>query len=164
MHTAATLWARLPAGGWQVGFWTDASGRTLIDIADPSGALAYRLASARRAAPSIDAGWTGCGSSPDGDAQNWALAIGHAPAGQSHIVSFTRHTPAAPHDRVTLPPHASSGLWTVHNGLWVAAATGCYTHVQLTTQSTTRLHPLHQAMNQPANRPLWRAEKTQKES
>jgi hypothetical protein len=143
MRTGPTLWTRLPVGGWQVGFWTDTDGRTLIDVADPSGALAYRVASARRAAPSIDAGWAGCTADLDGHSQCWALAIGHAPAGPGHVVSFACRTPAAPRDRMTLPPQALSGLWIVHNGLWAAAATGCYTHIRLTAQSTTRLHPLH---------------------
>src|ERR1700753_1835488 len=87
-----TLWARLPAGGWQVGFWADARGRRLVDVADSLGSLAYRLASARRAAPSVDAGWSGSVLSPDGDDQGWALAIGHAPAGLGHVVSFVRMT------------------------------------------------------------------------
>jgi hypothetical protein len=55
-----TLWARLPAGGWQVGFWVDRNGRTLVDVADSLGSLAYRLASARRAVPSVEEGWAGC--------------------------------------------------------------------------------------------------------
>ncbi|MGH3249680.1 MAG: hypothetical protein ACRDOI_26225 [Trebonia sp.] len=70
------LWARLPAGGWQVGFWVDDGGRTLVDVADPRGTLAYRVAGARRAAPSIDAGWAGHAPGPDGDSLCWALAIG----------------------------------------------------------------------------------------
>jgi hypothetical protein len=45
------LWARLPAGGWQVGFWVDADGRTLVDVADSCGSLAYHLAIRNPAAP-----------------------------------------------------------------------------------------------------------------
>jgi hypothetical protein len=142
MRTRAALWTRLPFGGWQVGFWADADGRTLIDVADHEGALAYRLASARRAAPSIDAGWAGCARGPDGGSECWALAMGHAPAGRGHVVSFTHRTPAAGPDPMTLPPEALCGFWVTHNGLWAAAATGCYTHARLTAQSALWLHPL----------------------
>ena len=145
MMTAApvpTLWARLPAGGWQVGFWVDNHGRRLVDVADSLGSLAYRLASARRAAPSVDAGWSGSVLSPDGDDQGWALAVGHAPTGLGHVVSFVRMTSETGRDQVTLPPGAMSGFWLAHDGVWVAAATGSYTHVRLTTQSASLFHPL----------------------
>ena len=137
-----TLWARLPAGGWQVGFWVDAHGRKQVDVADSLGSLAYRLASARRAAPSVDAGWTGSTPTSDGEGQGWALAVGHAPTGLGHVVSFVRITSEAGRDRVTLPPGALSGFWLADGGLWVAAAAGSYTHVRLTTQSTSLFHPL----------------------
>jgi hypothetical protein len=136
------LWARLPAGGWQVGFWVDADGRTLVDVADSCGALAYRLASARRAAPSIDAAWAGCALGPAGDGQCWALAMGHAPTGLSHVVSFVRLARGAGRDHMMLPPEALSGFWVADDGLWVAAAIGSYTHVRLTAQSVVLLYPL----------------------
>ena len=142
MRTRPALWTQLPFGGWQVGFWADADGRTLIDVADPEGALAYRLASARRAAPSIDAGWAGCAHDPEGGSQCWALAMGRAPAGRGHVVSFIHRNRAAGRDRMTLPPEALCGFWVTHNGLWAAAATGCYTHARLTAQSAIWLHPL----------------------
>ena len=143
MRPGPALWTRLPAGGWQIGFWADATGRTLIDIAEPSGALAYRLASARRAAPSIDAGWAGYAPDPRDASQCWALAIGHAPAQQcEHVVSFDQ-APTRPGDQIRLPPQAPSGLWIVHNGLWAAAAIGYHTHVRLATESTQWLQPLH---------------------
>jgi hypothetical protein len=142
-RTGPALWTRLPAGGWQVRFWTDTDGRTLIDVADSEGTLAGRLASTRPAAPSIDAGWARCAHEPSQDSQCWALAIGHAPPGPRHVMSFATRTPTASHGRMTLPPQAPSGLWVVHNGLWAAAATGCYTHARLTAQSTARLYPLH---------------------
>ena len=141
MRTVPALWTRLPVGGWQVGFWADADGRAMIDVADPEGTLAYRLASARRAVPSIGAGWAGCAHGPDGG-RCWALAVGHAPAGRGHVVSFAHRTRAAPGYRVTLPPEALCGFWVTHNGLWAAAATGCYTHARLTAQSAIWLHPL----------------------
>ena len=137
-----TLWARLPLGGWQVGFWVDPGGRTLVDVADSLGSLAYRLASARRAAPSVDAGWAGCALGPDGDGRCWALAIGRTPTRLGHVVSFLRMTREAGRDQVTMPPGASSGFWVADDGLWVAATTGSYTHVRLTAQSSIVLHPL----------------------
>jgi hypothetical protein len=137
-----TLWARLPAGGWQVGFWVDAHGRKQLDVADSLGSLAYRLAGTRRAAPSVDAGWSRSVRSPDRDDQDWALAVGHAPAGLGHVVSFVRMTCETGRDRVTLPPGALSGFWLADDGLWVAAAAGTYTHVRLTTHSATLFRPL----------------------
>ena len=136
------LWARLPTGGWQVGFWVDADGRTLVDVADSWGSLAYRLASARRAAPSVDAAWAGRALGQAGDSQCWALAMGHAPTGFSHVVSFVRLACGAGRDRMMLPPEALSGFWVADDGLWVAAAIGSYTHVRLTAQSAVMLYPL----------------------
>ena len=136
------LWTRLPAGGWQVGFWVDADGRTLIDVADSWGSLAYRLASARRAAPSVGAAWAGRALGPEGDNQCWALAVGHAPTGLGHVVSFACQPRAAGRDRVTLPPGTRLGFWVADDGLWAAAAVGSYTHVRLTAQSANLLHPL----------------------
>jgi hypothetical protein len=140
-RTGPALWTRLPSSGWQVRFWADTDGRTLLDVADPDGTLACRLASARQAGPSIDADWTRCAPGAAEDSQCWALAVGRAPAGLSNV-SFARRTSTALRDRMTLPPQAPSGLWVVHNGLWAAAATGCYTHVRLTAQSITLLQPL----------------------
>jgi len=152
-RTGAAFWTRLPVGGWQLRFWTDADQSTLIDVVDPQGALACRLSSASQASPSITAGWTWCVPGPDEDRQCWGLAVGHAPVGAGHVVSFARRTPTATRGRMTLPPHAPSGFWVVHNGLWAAAATGCYTHARLTTQFTTRLHPLHPVTEKPASPP-----------
>jgi hypothetical protein len=150
MHTGPTLWARLPAGGWQVGCWVDADGRTLVDVADPWGALAYRMAGARRAVPSIDAGWAGSAPDPQGYAQRWALAIGHAPAGHGHVVSFIQSADEACLGQLTLPPEALSGFWMSDSGVWVAAAVGSYTHVRLIAQAATLLHPLHQVAGVPS--------------
>ena len=41
-----------------------------------------------------------------------------------------------------LPPQTADGLWLALDGLWVAAATGHYTHVQLTARSVTHLRRL----------------------
>jgi len=87
-----TLWTRLPVGGWQVGFLVDETGRTLVDVADPTGMLARRLAGNLRASLSIEAGWSGTGFGSDGRVHHWALAIGRLPTGLSH----TSPTPA-PH-------------------------------------------------------------------
>ena len=133
-----TLWVRLPTGGWQVGFWIDADGRTLIDVADSHGTLAYRVAGARRAAPSIDAGWVGCTRGPHGSSQPWALAIGHVPVGLAHEVSFDALVQKEWHDQGT-----PAGLRLADNGLWVAATIGKYTHVRLTARSTVLRYPLH---------------------
>jgi hypothetical protein len=141
--TEPTLWARLPAGGWQVGFWVDADGRTLVDVADSRGSLAYRLAGARRAAPSVDAAWAGRALNPDGEIRCWALAVGHAPAGAGHVVSFACPAREGGRNRATVPPGTLSGFWVADNGLWAAAAIGSFTHVRLTAQSATLLHPLH---------------------
>src|ERR1700689_135557 len=83
MRTVPALWTRLPVGGWQVGFWADADGRAMIDVADPEGTLAYRLASARRAVPSIGGGWAGWASGPGGG-RGWGLAVGPAPPRAGH--------------------------------------------------------------------------------
>jgi hypothetical protein len=44
---------------------------------------------------------------------------------------------------MTLPPEAPTGFWLVHDGLWAAAAVGCYTHVRLTARSAVIVHPLY---------------------
>jgi hypothetical protein len=51
---------------------------------------------------------------------------------------------------MTLPLETRCGLWATHNGLWAAAATGCYTHARLTAQSATWLHPLRLVPQWPA--------------
>jgi hypothetical protein len=137
-----TLWARLPTGGWQVGFWVDVDGRTLVDVADPWGTLAYRVAGARRAAPSIDAGWAGCVVGPDGGSQCWALAIGHAPPGLRHAASFVNPAWEGSRSQEEQPGEALSGLRVADDGLWVAAAVGNYSHVRMIARSVTLLHPL----------------------
>jgi hypothetical protein len=142
-RTWPALWTRLPSGGWQVRFWADTDGLTLIDIAGPEGTLACRLTSASQSAPSIDAGWTHCAPTPGEDSHCWALAVGRAPAGLNQVVSFARRTRTGLRDRMTLPPQAPSGFWVVHNGLWAAAAAGCYTHARLTAQTATLLHLLN---------------------
>jgi hypothetical protein len=134
-----TLWTRLPAGGWQVGFWIDDSGRTLIDVADPLGTLTYRMAGASQAAPSIDVGWSGSGYGPGGEVCSWALALGRLPAEESCTVTFV--SPGGPQTPALLPD-GMLGRQARKNGLWVATAIGSYSHVRLILGSGTRQYPL----------------------
>jgi hypothetical protein len=123
----------LPDGGWQVGFLARPDGRTAVEVTDPSGPVAHLVAGTGSPVLSIDAGWAGNG------AGWWALAIGRVPAEAGRpAVIFTRGTRRA---RRT-PPEAVDGLWVVHDGLWVAAVTGRYTHVRLTARSATRIRRL----------------------
>src|SRR5690348_5977277 len=145
-HRAAVMQAgppvqvRWPSGGWQVGFRTGPDGRTVVEVTDTNGALAGLVASAAVSILSIDAGWAGWVAGPGGDRQWWALAIGHAPlAADQPAVTFIRGTGRG---RLKVPPQTVDGLWLVHDGLWVAAATGHYTHVRLTARSITRLRRL----------------------
>ncbi len=147
-----TLWVRLLAGGWQVGFWIDGSGRTYVDVADPMDNLVHRAAGTRPTLPSIEAGWQGWSSGPDRETRCWALAVGHLPPGVGHAVSFTSLAGAPPADRngTALPPDGWTGLRVTEGGLWVAVAIGCpsrirmtaYSHVRLTTQAAALQYPL----------------------
>jgi hypothetical protein len=140
MQAGLPVQVRLPVGGWQVGFRTRPDGRTVVEVADPDGALAGLVASAAVSILSIDAGWAGWARDPGGGRQWWALAIGHAsPAADQPAVTFIRRTGRG---RLKLPPQTVDGLWLVQDGLWVAAATGHYTHVRLTARSTTYLRRL----------------------
>jgi hypothetical protein len=120
----------------------DADGRTLVDVADPLGTLACRVAGSPRAVPSIDGAWAGRSLVPGTDRLCWALAAGHAPAGLGHAVEFVGSADESSGRRATLPPEAPAGFWVTDDGLWVAAAVGSYTHVRLTAQSATLLRPL----------------------
>ena len=140
MQVAPLVQVRLPAGGWQVGFRTGPDGRTVVEVTEPDGALAGLVASAAVSIVSIDAGWAGWVAGPGGDRRWWALAIGHAPpAADQPAVTFIRGTGRG---RLKVPPQTADGLWLALDGLWVAAATGHYTHVQLTARSVTHLRRL----------------------
>lgn len=135
---------RLPVGGWQVGFRAQPDGRTVIEVTDQDGSLIGLAASIRLPFLWIDAAWACYASGPGGARQWWSLAIGHVPvdAGQP-TVTFTRRARRARHGRMAVPPEAVDGLWVVHDGLWVAAATGRYTRVRLTTaRSAPRIRRL----------------------
>jgi hypothetical protein len=153
----ATLWARLPAGGWQVGFWLDSAGRTAIDVADPWGTLAHRVMASRRPVPSIELAWAGRARGRGGAALRWALAVGHAPAGTDQAVSVSFAGPPLPpgtdgpghHDTGgpgALAPAGASDFRLTNDGLWVAATAGAYTHVWLTAGSATLSQPLRPFM------------------
>jgi hypothetical protein len=136
MQAGLPVRVRLPAGGWQVGFLVQPDGRTVVEVIDPSRSVAARVASAGSQVLSIDAGWVGKGPGR----QWWALAIGRAPAAAGQpAVTFTRN---ARRGRMAPPQEAVDGLWAIHDGLWVAAATGRYTHVRLAARSTTRVRRL----------------------
>lgn len=142
---------RLPAGGWQVGFRVQPDGRTVVEVTDPAGSLAGLVTSTRLAVLSIDGGWSGSAPGLSGIRQWWALAIGHAPAGAGQPdVTFTRRTRRARRGRTALPPEAVDGLWLAHDGLWVAAATGRYTHVRLTAGSVAQVQRLRLVTDLPA--------------
>ena len=134
---------RLPAGGWQVGFQVQREGRTVVEVTDPGGSLAGLVTSTRLPVVSIDAGWSGSASGLAGVKEWWALAIGHVPtrAGQP-AVTFTRRTRRARRGRIAPLPEAVDGLWVAHDGLWIAAAAGRYTHVRLTARSVTQVQRL----------------------
>jgi hypothetical protein len=153
-RTGPAFWTRLPAGRWQVRFWEDADRQTLLDVASPEGTLAGRLTGAPCAPPSIEACWAGCdasGPGPHAEDQCWALAIGRAPTGRGHVVSFAPRAIESGRGRMTMPFESSSGLWVTHRGLWVAAAIGCYTHVRLTAKPEILLQPLT-VTSRPADR------------
>jgi hypothetical protein len=153
-RTRPALWTRLPAGHWQVRFWEEANGQALLDVVAPDGTLARRLIAALGPPPSIEACWAGCNAGGPGshdDGQCWALAVGHAPTGRGHIVSFAPRTLGFHRSRVTMPFESSSGLWITHRGLWVAAI-GCYTHVRLTAHPQILLRPLTAVTNQSPDR------------
>jgi hypothetical protein len=151
MRTAShpTLWAGLPAGGWQVDFWADADGRTQLDVLDATDSLVFRLTGTpfdqcSQITPSIDGAWAGGapGTDPDGRPQRWALAVGQTPDGILRAVSFVDDSRAPRRERGAYPWDAMSWLRVTEDGLWVAAALGSFTHVRLVTQSADLLHPL----------------------
>src|SRR5262249_62209271 len=54
--------------------------------------------------------------------------------------------------RTALPRETVDGLWVAHDGLWVAATTGRYTHVRLTARSAAHTRRLSLVMNPPGGR------------
>lgn len=147
IHVESILRVRLPAGGWQVGFRVQRDGRTAIEVTDSAGWLTGVVVSTRRPVVSIDSGWAGhVGGRGDRRQQWWSLAIGHVPpCADPPTVTFTRKSRPASRGQMTHQPDAVDGLWVVYDGLWVGAATGHYTHVQLSAQSATRVRRLQLA-------------------
>jgi hypothetical protein len=134
---------RLPVGGWRLGFHVQPDGRSLVEVTDPDGSLAGLVASSHQAAPSIAEAWAGHAFGLGGCRQWWALAIGHTPADGWPAVSFTRRSGRSPAGRSMTRLETVDGLWVVHDGVWVAATTGYYTHVRLTRQSATHVRSLN---------------------
>jgi hypothetical protein len=128
-----TVRVRLPVGGWQIGFLVKPDGRTAVEVVDTDGRRTVLVASTDGSVLSIDAGWVGFAADPRRGKRWWALAVGCTPVRDGRpTVIFTRKAS----DRV-------DGLWLVHDGLWVAAATGEYTHVWLIGESGSHLKRLH---------------------
>ena len=150
MPAGLSVRLRLAAGGWQVRFWVQPDGRTVMEVTDPAGSLAGLAASIMLPLVSIDAGWSGLARGPDGDRQWWALAIGHAAAtGGPPTATFLRRRRRARRG-AGHPPEAADSLCVTWDGLWAAAATGRYTVVRLTTQSATRVRRLRPVRARPA--------------
>ena len=150
MRTGPPVRVRLPAGGWHVVFWAQPGGRTAVEVTDPAGSTIGWAASTLLPAVSIDAAWSGWVRGSEGSRQCWALAIGHAPAEPDQpTVTFSRRTRGS---RSALPRETVDGLWVAHDGLWVAATTGRYTHVRLTARSATHTRRLSLVMNPPGGR------------
>lgn len=135
-----TIHVRLPLAGWQIGFHAQPNGGCLVEVTDPCGSLAGLVASSQDPILSIAEGWAGHTCGPIGRRQWWALAIGHMPIPDGWpAVTFTRRTPSA---RTMSRLEAVDGLWVVHDGLWVAATTGQYSHVRITMQCATHVRRL----------------------
>jgi hypothetical protein len=147
MSAGPQVRVRLPAGGWQVGFRFQLDGRMVVEVTDPGGSLVGLVASTQLPVLSIDGGWIGSAPGLAGVRQWWALAIGHVPAGTGQpAVTFTRRIRRG---RIALPPGAVDGLWVAHDGLWIAAAAGHYTHVRLTARSVTQVQALRLVTDPP---------------
>jgi hypothetical protein len=130
---------RPSACGWRIGWRLQPDGRTVIEVTDQDGSLAGLVASTRLPLLSVDGGWRGAGRGARGAWRWWALAIGHAPAGDGVVVTFTRSLPGRRRARRT----------TVHpatrDGLWVAVVAGRYTTAHCHTPaaaSALRLTPV----------------------
>jgi hypothetical protein len=100
------------------------NGRAVVEIIDELGALTGLVTSTSLAMVTVDGAWRGRGYDSAGRLQWWALAVGHAGAGDDEpTVTFTRgigHR-GSPRRTVLRP--------TLLHGLWVAAAAGLHTSV-----------------------------------
>jgi hypothetical protein len=139
----------LPVAGWRLAIQAQPESRTLIEVTSARGSLVgLVLSSQQPMANSIDEAWHGHVCGAKGRRQWWALAIGHAPAGEGQLaVTFSRRRRGLSHCGTSLPLEVVDGLWLVHDGLWVAAAAGRYTHVRLVAQSATHVCRLRQVVD-----------------
>jgi hypothetical protein len=142
MRSRPRVQIQLPVGGWQLCFQAQAESRTLIEVTDARGSLVgLVLSGEHEAPPSIGEAWHGHVCAASGCRQWWALAVGHASADEGQMaVTFTRRMRRTSNSGL----EAVDGLWLVHDGLWVAATAGRYTHVRLTTRSDTQMRRLQQ--------------------
>jgi hypothetical protein len=140
---AVAIALRVPTSGWQVAFHVKADDHTVIEVTDQAASLVDLVTSTRLPILSIRNGWTGCIRGDDGSTQWWALAIGHMTAspGQPTATFFCR-THLAPKSKDALILDATDGLWAVYDGMWIAAAVGHYTHIQLATRSQSLVQQL----------------------
>jgi hypothetical protein len=114
----------LPLSGWRLRRRVQPNGRAVIEIADETDDLIGLITSTHLPILSVDAAWRGRAYLADGTRQWWALAIGHAPAGDDEpAVTFTRRLGARGNPRRTVV--RPSRL----QGLWIAAVPGLHTTV-----------------------------------
>jgi hypothetical protein len=114
----------LPISGWRLRGRVQPNGRAVIEIDDDTGDLVGLVTSTDLPMLSVDGAWRGRGDLADGARQWWALAIGHATAGDDDLaVTFIRR----------IGPHGSPRRTVVNpvrlRGLWLAAAPGLHTAV-----------------------------------
>jgi hypothetical protein len=116
--------APLAISGWRLRQRVQPNGRAVFEINDDTGDLVGLITSTTLPMLTVDAAWRGRAERADGTHQWWALAIGHASAGDDDLTAiFTQRL--GPHTnprRVVVRPARTQGLW-------IAAAPGLYTSV-----------------------------------
>jgi hypothetical protein len=114
----------LPIEGWRLYHRRQSNGRRVIEINDVAGDLVGLITSTNLPMLSVDAAWRGRSELVDDTRQWWALAFGHASAGDDDpAVTFSRRLGPSRHIRRTVVRPSR-----VH-GLWVAAVPGLYSSV-----------------------------------
>jgi hypothetical protein len=116
--------AALPISGWRVRRRVQPNGRAVVEINDAAGDLVGLITSTSLPMLSVDGAWRGTGYRSDGTHHWWALAIGHATAGDDDpAVTFVRR----------IGPHRSPRRTVVRptrlQGMWLAAVPGLHTAV-----------------------------------
>jgi hypothetical protein len=114
----------LPISGWSLHQRLQHNGRAAIEINDDTGDLVGLITSTALPMLSVDGAWRVRTSLADGTRRWWALAVGHATAGDDDpVVTFFRR----------LGPHGSPRRTVVRpallQGLWIAAVPGLHTTV-----------------------------------